>query len=110
MNRQVFKLKISFNSLICLQNFKVVANMLELTNASFNFYMYCLCNKEIRCQAWNLLSLKPLRIHFKNSWQKNRNKNDEISSEVPTKSSKVQRTISEVFPEVFNKKRKVSPF
>ena len=109
MNRQGFKLKISFNSLICLQNFKVVASMLELTNASFNFYMYCLCNKEIRCQAWNLLSLKCLRLHFKKSWQ-NRNKHGEISSEVPTKSSKVQRTISEVFPEVFNKKRRVSPF
>lgn len=29
--------------------------MLELANASVNFYMYCLCNKEIRNQAAKIL-------------------------------------------------------
>ena len=33
------------------QNFKVITNLLELVNASLNFYMYCLCNKDIRHQA-----------------------------------------------------------
>ena len=33
------------------QNFKVITNLFELVNASLNFYMYCLCNKDIRHQA-----------------------------------------------------------
>ena len=31
--------------------------MMEIINASFNFYIYCMCNQEIRSQVWNLLHL-----------------------------------------------------
>ena len=47
------------------QTFNIVANMMEIINASFNFYIYCMCNQEIRSQVWNLLSL---------NWIQNRNK------------------------------------
>ena len=32
-----------------------MANMLELFNASVNFYLYCICNKDIRSHFWNIL-------------------------------------------------------
>ena len=72
--------------------------MLELANASFNFYMYCLCNKEIRLQVWSLLSLRFLR-HRNISQQ-----GHETSSTKQRISARVHRNPSELFPEVFNKK------
>lgn len=40
---------------IHFQNFKHMSNVLELFNASFNFYVYCLCHKEIRLHVWNFM-------------------------------------------------------
>ena len=77
------------------QKLKIVSNMLELANASFNFYMYCLCNKEIRLQVWSLLSLRFLRRNISQQGH------DTSST---TKQARVHRNPSELFPEVFNKK------
>ena len=38
-----------------MQGFRIVANMLELCNASVNFYMYCLCNRDIRHYVLKIL-------------------------------------------------------
>ena len=83
-----------------------MSNMLELANASFNFYMYCLCNKEIRLQVWSLLSLRFLRR--RNISQQGH----ETSSTKQRISARVHRNPSELFPEVFNKKghRRLSSF
>ena len=43
------------NKLLFFQVFQVVANMLELFNASVNFYLYCICNKDIRSHFLNIL-------------------------------------------------------
>ena len=82
-------------SFFVFQKLKIVSNMLELANASFNFYMYCLCNKEIRLQVWSLLSLRFLRRNISQQGH------DTSST---TKQARVHRNPSELFPEVFNKK------
>ena len=62
------------------QVFKHMANMLELANASVNFYMYCLCNKEIRTRAVHILCST---VHF---W-----KTDSSSINVPAETSHLRK-------------------
>ena len=38
------------NVLFDLQIFRVTSNLMELMCASLNFYLYCLCNVEIRLE------------------------------------------------------------
>ena len=63
-------LSIDIVSFFFFQKFNIAANMMEIINASFNFYIYCMCNQEIRSQVWNLLSLNWLRNHNKMYLQK----------------------------------------
>ena len=90
------------------QMLKIVANMLEICNASINFYMYCMCNKEIRLHFWDLISLE----YFKRKRNmKRRERQISLSTETSLHSNqqprRFERNTSDYFPEIFNKDKRI---
>ena len=90
------------------QMLKIVANMLEICNASINFYMYCMCNKEIRLHFWDLISLE----YFKRKRNmKGRERQISLSTETSLHSNqqprRLERNTSDYFPEIFNKDKRI---
>ena len=81
------------------QIFQVVANLLELCNASVNFYMYCICNKDIRSHFWNIL------VSTCQKWKNGSKENDGQHSENLSSSKQRNSSISSDF---FHKLRKNS--
>ena len=79
--------------------------MLELCNASFNFYMYCICNKDIRSHFWKLV------VSMCQRWK---NINEDFNGDKQRNSISSKQRKSSVTSDFFNRirvrKNSVLPF
>ncbi len=76
----------------------MASNLLELFNAAANFYLYCMCNREIRGQVWKMLtSIKGKLPGRKKAFDTNNSSQMEVTQ---------LKNMSELFPEIFEFRNK----
>ena len=89
------------------QLIRVVTNMLELFNASMNFYIYFVCNRELRAHFCDMV------LAFARKWKNNDSEflEEQSVSRITTVTTNMRRRISTVsseFTDLMNRPRRKS--